>query len=171
MDINGQSLDPTSAPSIGAALNQPTNQQLGAQYNANQSAGRGLLNQTDNFNNELSYGNQAQSQAIRSRYAQNYGTQESELSIQNLRNAGEDNIRNLATATQAATDEVMQNKQKSLLAWQIDQQNRKARGAVLGTVLGITGGVAGAVAGGGIPGAMAGYAAGSGIGNAYGSSN
>ena len=166
MEVNGQSLDPTSSPAAGA-LGSQTAQDVAGQYNAGLQTGRGLLSQSDNFNNEIGYGSKAETQAIRQRYAGSYGVMENELKISNLRNASEDSIRNLSAATQAATGEVMQNRQKALLAWQIDQQNRKARGAVLGTVLGITGGVIGAATGGS-GGATAGYAAGSGVGNMIG---
>ena len=172
MDVNGQNLDPTATPAITEHVGSlGNNQSVASSYNSGLSTGRGLLGQSDSFNSQLGYGNQAETQAIRNRYAGNYGLKENELRIENVRNASDDNVHNLMAATQAASAEVQLNKQKSLLAWQIDQANRRARGQVLGTVLGITGGVIGGVVGGGAGGAMAGYAAGSGIGNAYGQAN
>ena len=181
MDINGYSLDSENPASITANVNtqaNQTNQDIANQYTGDaKSAGRGLLNSTDNFNNGLSFGDKAQTQAIQSRYTQAYNRGESALSLDALKNAQSDHIRNLQIATQAAGQEVELNRQKAIMKWNIEQQNKKARGAILGTTLGIVGGVVGGVVGaygtagvGTAAGAAAGYAAGQGVGQAVGSS-
>ncbi len=173
MDINGNDLDSTAAPSLTETIrNQAshTNQDIANSYTHDaQSAGRGLLNSSDNFNNGLSFGDKAQTAAIQSRYTNAYHRGESALSLDSIKNAQADHIRNLQTATSAAGQEVEMNKQKAILKWKIEQQNKKARGAILGTTLGIVGGVVAGIYSGGT-GAAAGFAAGEGIGNAIGSS-
>lgn len=174
MNINGQSLEQTSDPSITANIHSQvgqTNQGIANSYDSGASEARGLLTSGGNsFNSGLGYSDKATSDAIRARYMPQANLKAQELSLENLKNAQSDHLRNLQVATQAAGEEVQLNKQKALLKWQVEQQNKKARGAVLGTTLGIVGGVVGAVYGGGAPGAMAGYSAGSGVGNAIGSS-
>ncbi len=173
MDINGNSLDSVSSPSLGATIasqSGESNQDLANTYtNDAKSAGRGLLNSSDNFNNGLSFGDKAQTQAIQSRYTQSYNRGESALSLNALKNAQTDHVRNLSVATQAAGQEVEMNRQKAILKWKIEQENKKARGAILGTTLGIVGGVVAGIYSGGT-GAAAGYAAGNAAGNAIGSS-
>ncbi len=173
MDINGNSLDSTSDPSIGANIASQasqTNQGLANSYSQGaESAGRGLLNSSDNFDKGLSFGDKAQTAAIQSRYTQSYNRGESALSLESLKNAQADHIRNLGVATQAAGQEVEMNRQKAILRWKIEQENKKARGAILGTTLGIVGGVVAGIYSGGT-GAAAGYAAGNAAGNAIGSS-
>ncbi len=179
MDINGQSLDAVSDPAITANVNKSvgqTNQGIASSYGSGAGEARGLLN-SGNFNQGLSYGDSATSSAIKSRYMTSYGLGEKQLSLENIKNAQTDHLRNLNVATQAAGQEVEMNKQKALIKWQIEQQNKKARGAVLGTVLGITGAVVGGVVAGAgslgvgaVGGAAAGYAAGNAAGNAIGGS-
>src|SRR5579872_4359226 len=164
MDVNGQSIDPTATPAITQNVSNQTgisNQGLANSYDGS-SAGRGLLSgqSNNNFNSTLGFGNSAETAVIRARYMPQYQRQESQLSLDQIRGAQEDHIRNLQVATQAAGEEVQINRQKAILANQIDQQNKKARGAVLGTTLGIVGGVVGAVYGG-PAGAAAGYGLGS----------
>lgn len=171
MNINGTSLDATSTPAVGATVSHQagmSNADVANNYNGGLSAGRGLLNTSSGFNSGLSYGDKATSDAIRSRYMPQYNLKENELRLNNMRGAQEDHLRNLQTATQAASQEVEMNKQKAMLKWKIDEQNRAARGAILGNILGIAGGIGGAaVAGpnGAAGGAMAGYQLGSGVGN------
>lgn len=168
------SLDATHDPAIDNALNSQSgsNADLAKTYSAGASATRGLLNNPDSGQG-LSYGDRAVSDAIRSRSSAGYNRSMNELSLNTMRSAQEDHLRNLQVATNAATQEVEQNKQKAILKWKIDQANKSARGAILGTTLGIVGGVAGAAMTGGAAapgGAMAGYALGSGVGNMAGGS-
>lgn len=161
----------SSAPSITANVGQQvgeSNRDVSNTYNAGTSAAKGLLNSPSNFNSGLSYGDSATSAAIKSRYTQQSNVASNQLSIDTMKQASSDHLRNLQTATAAAGQEVEQNKQKALLKWSIDQANKKARGAILGTTLGIVGGVVGGIYSGGA-GAGAGYAVGSGVGNAIGS--
>ncbi len=175
MDLTNYNMNSTSDPSVAANVNQQANQTnhgIADSYTqGGVSAGRGLLNSpgTDKFNSGLSFGDQATTAAIKSRYSQQYDRGEGELKLEALKNAQSDHIRNLSVASQAAGQEVEMNKQKAILKWKIDQQNKKARGAILGTTLGIVGGVVAGVYTGGT-GTAAGYAAGSAVGNAVGSS-
>jgi len=169
MDVNGMSLDATSTKEIGDLVSDNrTNAGVAQDYMRGTGAGRGLLTQEDTYNSGLAYGN-PMSHAIKQRAMNDYNTQYKEISNRALRAASEDHIRNLASASQMANEEVQMNRQKEMLKNQIDQANKRARGQVLGTVLGITGGIAGAYAGG-PAGAMAGYSAGQGVGNMVGGS-
>ena len=166
-------LKETHDPSLAAFSNQQvgqSNQDVANSYGQGaMSAGRGLLNAPSNTNSSLSYGDQATTSAIQSRYQQKYTQNENALKLDVMKNAQNDHIRNLQSATAMAGQEVEQNRQKALLKWKIDQANKKARGAIVGETLGIVGGVVGGIYGG-PAGAGAGYAAGSGIGNAVGGS-
>lgn len=171
MDLDGHNVDSAADPSITANINEQvgqTNHGIAAQYGSGMAQARGLLNQPDNYNQGISYGDKATSDAIRSRYSQGFHRHENELSTDIMKNASRDHIANLHVASQAAGQEVEDNRQKAILRWKVEQANKKARGAVLGNVLGIVGGVVGGIYGGGAPGAMAGYAAGQGVGNAVG---
>ncbi len=176
MDLNGYNVDSASSPAIDANVNglvHQSNADLGNQYLSHTSEARGLLNQPNNFSSNLGYGDAATSEAIRSRASQPYLRQEGQLKLDVMQNAASDHIRQLQVASQAAGQEVEDNRQKAILRWKVDQANKKARGAVLGNVLGIVGGVVAGVytAGtGAAAGAAAGYAAGQGIGNAVGGS-
>ncbi len=172
MVINGQSIDSTSDPGITQSVNRQvgmSNADVAQDYGKDNNQARGLLTQPSNFNSGLSYGDQATSDAIRGRYMPTFNRQQSELKLENIKNAASDHIRNLQVATDAAGQEVQMNKQKAMLKWKIEQQERAARGAILGQTLGIVGGVVGAVYGGGVGGA-AGYQAGNAAGNAIGGS-
>jgi hypothetical protein len=118
----------------------------------------------------LDYGNNALTQAIQNRYSQGFNQNQAQLNTSIMQNADADHLQNLTVATNAASQEVELNRQKALLAWKIDQANKRARGQILGTTLGIVGGVVGGVAGG-ADGAMAGYKLGSGVGQSYGQNN
>lgn len=181
MDVNGIDLEASSSPSVGAHINELAGDSTRAQagrYTQDFPQARGLLSQPDTFGSSMAYGDKATSDAIRQRSGlQPYLRQENQLKLDMLKNAGSDRLRALSAATTAASEEVQLNKQKSLLRWQIDQANKKARGAVLGNVLGIVGGVVGGVAGayaggpaGAVAGAGAGASLGQGAGNAMGSS-
>lgn len=172
MEVNGQSLDPTATQEITDNVNRQahmSNADVANDYNQGISSGRGLLNQQAPINGSLAYGDKATSDAIRSRYMPQFNRAENELKLENMRNAQTDHLRNLQTATQAASEEVELNKQKALLKWKIEQANKKANGAIVGNVLGIIGGAVGAYFGG-VGGAAAGYQAGQGVGNAVGGS-
>src|SRR6185503_7205415 len=168
MDVNGQNLDPTATPAITDSINHQvgmSNQGLANSYSSN--AGQGLLNLNTSGGSGTAFQPSAESAAIRNRYMPQFNRSEQQLSLDNLKGAQEDHIRNLQVATAAAGQEVELNKQKAILKDKIDQANKKARGAVLGTVLGIVGGVVAGIYTGGT-GAAAGYAAGNAAGNAIG---
>lgn len=164
-----ENLDPTASAAIGGRveeLNRQSTNDIQNQYGSGMGQARGLISQPDNFGSQLSYGDRATSDAIRSRYNKGYEREERQLRLENLRNASNDKIRNLQVASSAAAQEVEMNKQKAILKERIEQANKRARGAVIGTVLGIVGGGAGLALGQGNPMAgMAGYAAGQGVGN------
>ncbi len=165
-ESHDSSLDAFSRQQVGQS-----NQDVANTYGSGaMSAGRGLLNAPNHTNSSLSYGDQATTSAIQSRYQQKYTQNENALKLDVMKSAQSDHIRNLQSATQMASQEVEQNRQKALLKWKIDQANKKARGAIVGQTLGIVGGVVGGIYGG-AAGAGAGYAAGSGIGQAYGENN
>ena len=174
MDLNPTNIQQEASPSITANINQnvgETNSQVQQSYEAPaQAASRGLLGVQNNMNQGLSYGDQATTAAIKSRYNGQNVFAQNQLNIDTMKAADADHLRNLGAATQAASQEVELNRQKAILQWNIDQQNKKARGQILGTTLGIVGGVVGGVYGG-AAGAGAGYAVGSGVGNAVGSAN
>lgn len=177
-EINGINVDSTNDPSIQSTVNFQSGQSnagVAQGYSQpGQEAAQGLLNRPDNYNKGLNYGDAATSAAIKQKYMGQYNIQNNALSLETTRNATADQIHNLSATTQAAGQEVEQNRQKALLKWNVEQQNKRARGAILGNVLGIVGavggGVAGAFAGGvGAPaGAAAGYALGQGAGNMIG---
>ncbi len=171
MEVNGVNLDSTSSQEISGIVKDQnrSNQSIANQYTQGAEQGRGLLTQDNNFNQGLAYGSNPMSHAIKSRYIQDYNLKERELKSAAIKNASADHIKNLNAVTQMASEEVMQNRQKEMLKNEIDQQNKRARGAVVGNVLGIVGGVVGGIYGG-AAGAQAGYAGGQGVGNAVGSS-
>ncbi len=167
-------LDEGNDPSLASFTKEQvgqSNQSLANSYDHDAMAsGRGLLNAPNHTNSSLSYGDQATTSAIQSRYQQKYTQGENALKLDVMKNAQSDHIRNLQSTTAMAGQEVEMNRQKALLKWKIDQANKKARGQVIGTTLGIVGGVVGAYFGG-AAGAGAGYAAGSGVGQAVGENN
>lgn len=177
MDVNGISLDSTRSPEIAGLVNDSihhSNADIAKSYSG-ASEGRGLLNTPDHMNSQLSYGNDAQSAAIKQRTDQAYGRSEKALSLKNIMNADSDHVRNLQIASQAANQEVQTNMQKDLLRDKISQANKRARGQVVGNVLGIVGAVVGGVVGGyatggaGVaPAAAAGYQGGQALGQGIG---
>jgi len=173
MEIGGMSLDATSSPEMAALAKEGkrSNADISQNYMQDTGKARGLLDAPDTSNQKMAYSN-PMSTAIKNRYSNDFNFQSKQLNNRILRAASEDNIRNLAATTQAATQEVLQNRQKEMLRNEIDQANKRARGQVLGTVLGITGGIGAMAATGGNPAAgMAGYQMGSGAGQMYGSNN
>lgn len=173
-NIEGASLIPGSDPSIAQNISNQTGTsggQIAQSYGSGNTQARGLLNSGNaGFDNTLDYGNNALTSAIQNRYSQGFNQSQQRLNTSILQNADADHLQNLMTATQSAGQEVELNRQKSLLAWKIDQANKRARGQILGTTLGIVGGVIGGVVGG-AGGASAGYMAGSGVGQMYGQNN
>ncbi len=170
MDASKFDLTTTASKEIGGLVNDNvshTNAQVAQGYNSGASEARGLLNAPDHINDQLAFGTQAQTDAIKSRYNQDYGRQEKKLSLKMMMNADGDHIKALGHASELANEEVRQNTEKELLKHKISQANKKARAAVVGNVLGIVGAVVAGVYTGGA-GAAAGYAAGEGVGNAVG---
>ncbi len=180
MDVNGISIDSTSSKDIQGLVDHDvhqSNSQIADSYSGGASEARGLLNTPDHMNSQLSYGNDAQSQAIRQRTDRSYDRSAQSVSLKNMMNADADHVRNLQVASQLANQEVQNNMQKDLLRNKIDQANKRARGAVVGNVLGIVGAVAGAVVGGyatggagAAAGGMAGYQGGQALGQGIGGS-
>lgn len=178
MEVEGYNLDPTSNKDLTAHINEMNSQSTGdlaKQYSSGMGEARGLLNQPSGTNNSLAYGDRAVSDAIRSRSNQGYYQSERKLSVDVLKNAGQDKLRSLQVASQAAGEEVQLNRQKDLLRWQTEQANKRARGAVLGNILGIAGAIGGGIAGsvlmpgaGTAAGAAMGASAGMGVGSAAG---
>lgn len=174
-NVEGASLLATNDPSIQSNISQQTgmtNQGLANNYSAGNTQAQGLLNSANpSFDKGLDYGDSALTSAIQNRYSQGFNQSQQRLNTSIMQNADADHLQNLTVATQAAGQEVELNRQKALLAWKIDQANKKARGQILGTTLGIVGAVGGAVigayAGGGV-GAVPGAAAGFQLGNAAG---
>ncbi len=109
---------------------------------------RGLLNQPDNFNQGLSYGNDAMSSAIRSKYSRPFEVQQSGLENKMKLDARNVHFKKLETAHQLANEEANMNFQKELIKYEQKKQKRAQRGALIGQVLGLVGGVVGGVYGG-----------------------
>lgn len=181
MNVDGMDISDYSSPSLNTyATGQAneTNSDMANSYMEGTGASQGLLNPIGKqgaFDSTSHYGDNATLSAIRSRANVPYNIQMGELSTNTMRAADADHIRNLQVASNMATQEVEQNRQKDLLAYSIDQANKRARGAILGSILGITGGIAGGVGGafaggptGAAYGAMGGYALGSGAGEMIG---
>jgi hypothetical protein len=178
-NIEGSSLLAANDPSIAQNISndtQSTNGSIASQYGSGNTQARGLLNSGNSgMDSSIDYGNNALTQAIQNRYSQGFNQNQATLNTSIMQNADADHLQNLQVATGAATQEVELNRQKALLAWKIDQANKKARGQILGTTLGIVGGVIGGVAGGyatgGVEvgaGAAAGYGLGAGVGQSIG---
>lgn len=163
-------LNSTHSAELGSFINEQagqTNAGIAKDYTGGNAEARGLLNKPDNFNQGLSFGDRAQSDAIKSKYTQQYAHKESELNNKMLQNADADHVRKLQNASNLATEEIELNKQKQILQYKKQQASKAARGAVLGHVLGVVGGVtAGYFTAG--TGTGAGFAAGEAAGNAIG---
>lgn len=173
LSADPNALKETHDPSLAAFSNEQvgqTNQAIANNYGgAAMAAGRGLLNTPNPTNSSLSYGDQATTSAIQSRYQQKYNQGEAQLKTDIMKSAESDHVRNLQVATDAAGKEVELNKQKALLKWKIDQANKKARGAVVGEVLGIVAGAATTYfSGGNVAAGAAAYQAGKGVGQSAG---
>lgn len=119
----------------------------------------GLLSGPETFNQGLSFGDQALSSAIRSKYSKPYN-----LKMQGLENKMRLDARNahqakLETAHQLASQEAELNFQKEMIKYKKKMARRQQRQQLVGSVLGIVGGVAGGIMGG-PAGAMGGAGAG-----------
>lgn len=178
MEINGISLDPYASPELTNYIGEQSNENRGnvaSNYLQGTQTTKGLLDQPvaqNSLDKSLSYGDQATGAAIRSRYSQPYNRSMNELKTDYLKYADADHLKNLQASASLANTEVEQNRQKEMLKYQIEQANKRARGAIVGTVLGIVGGGVGLLVTQGNPaGGMAGYSAGQGLGNLYGSAN
>lgn len=178
-DVGGgqmANLAPTASPQIADMVKtDPNPQDYASRYTHNDPA-KGLLADDSQYAKQLGgIEDTGLSKAIKQRYSQNYNIQNKQLDLNIAKQAQTDKLQHLLSVSQLANQEVLQNRQKALLKYRIEQANKRARGQVLGTVLGITGGIVGGVAGafaGGVgapAGAMAGYALGQGVGNSVGS--
>ena len=124
---------------------------------------RGLLNQGDNLNQGLNYGDEALSSAIRSKYSKPYNTQMSGMENKMRLDARNAHFARLQTAHQLANEEAKINFQKEMIKYKQKMAKRQQRQQLVGSVLGLTGAVAGGVIGGSAGaagGSMAGGAAG-----------
>lgn len=127
----------------------------------------GLLNQSDNTNQNLSFGDQALSSAIRGKYSKPFQVQQQGLQNKMKLDARNEHFEKIRVAHELANEEANLNFQKELIKYKQKQQKRAQRQAVIGSVLGLVGGIAGGVFTGGNPaGVGAGMAAGQGAGNA-----
>ncbi len=142
---------------------------------ASEAPAQGLLHDNSSFNQSLGGNEGAMTGAIQQRYMGGYNIAKNQLDINVAKEARQDKLNHLMTVSSLANQEVMQNRQKAIIAYQIDQANKRARGQILGSVLGITGGIVGGVVGayaggpaGAAAGASAGYNLGSGAGQAIG---
>lgn len=170
-------LNPTASAGIAQEATQSSNpyENVGA-YSAGKAPAQGLLNDPSSFQEGLGGGNDSMAGAIKARSMQGFNIGQNQVDLSIAKQASADKLNALSIASQQANQEVLQNRQKAMLAYQIDQANKKARGQILGTILGITGGIGGGVIGGvyGGPtgaatGAQAGFGVGSGTGQMIGS--
>lgn len=119
----------------------------------------GLLSGPETFNQGLSFGDQALSSAIRSKYSKPYN-----VKMQGLENKMRLDARNahqakLETAHQLASEEAQMNFQKEMIKYKKKMAKRQMRQQLVGSVLGI-----GATVAGGAMGGPAGAAGGSAVG-------
>lgn len=139
---------------------------LAEHYGGGIAQGQGLINRPDNFNQGLSFGDQAMSQAIKAKY-QGMNLAPQSMALESKRMAQDSHLNKLNMASQLAADEANMNLQKEILRQKKKQAQKAMRGQVIGSILGI-GGAAAGVALGGAAGGMAGFAAGQGVGQAVG---
>lgn len=125
----------------------------------------GLLNQGDNLNQNLSFGDNALSSAIRSKYSKPFQVQQQGLQNKMQLDAKNTHFEKLLTAQQMASQEVQLNFQKEMIKYKQKMAKRQQRQQLVGSVLGLTGAVAGGVMGG-PAGAVGGSAAGGAAGQA-----
>lgn len=127
----------------------------------------GLLTQPDNFNQGLSFGDQALSSAIRGKYSRPFQLEQSGLQNKMKLDARNEHFQKILTAHKMASEEAAMNFQKELLKYKQKQAKKAQRGQIVGQVLGLVGGVVGGVYGG-AGGAAGGMAAGNMVGNSAG---
>lgn len=121
---------------------------------------KGLLTKPDSFNKDAAYGNEAMSNAIRSKYSKPYQVQMQGLDNKLKLDARNAHFEKIRTAHQLANEEANLNFQKEVIKWKKKQAKQAQRQALAGSVLGLVGGVVGTAYGG-----AAGGAAGSQTGN------
>ena len=127
---------------------------------------KGLLKTNEAFESGLGKPvDQAQLEAIRTKYNSGVSLQRENLRNQMTTRASAANFSKLAAASEAVAQEQELNYAKALEKYKRKQARKKARSQLAGTVLGIVGGVVGGVVAG-PGGAMAGYAAGNAVGTA-----
>ena len=140
-----------------------------AKYNSGAPQVAGLMNQPDNYSQKLGGADNAQLNAIKSKYDQKFGQDQSRLNLTLMKQANEDHLRKVQIANQMANQEMEINRQKEMLRQQRKAAKRQARGAMIGNVLGIVGAVGGGLAGGlGTGGTPMGAIAGASVGNSLG---
>lgn len=143
---------------------QSTPEQSYGQLSQGVGDSRGLLNQQDNFNQGMAYGDQALSSAIRSKYSKPYNVQMSGLDNKMKLDARNAHFEKIRTAHQMANEEANLNFQKELIKYKQKKQKQAQRSALIGQTLGIVGAAVGGAYGG-----PAGAAAGGGAGQMMGS--
>ncbi len=119
----------------------------------------GLLSQSDNMNQGLSFGDQGLSQAIRSRYSRPFQAQQSGLQNKMKLDARNEHFEKIRVAHELANQEAQTNFQKEMIKYKQKMAKRAQRQQIVGSVLGLTGGVIGGMMGG-PAGAAGGMAAG-----------
>jgi len=124
----------------------------------------GLLNQSDNMNQNLSFGDQALSTAIRGKYSKPFQVQQQGMQNKMKLDARNEHFEKVRVAHELASQEAQTNFQKELIKYKQKQQKRAQRQQLVGSVLGIVGGVAGGIMGG-PAGAKGGMAGGQAVGN------
>lgn len=119
---------------------------------------KGLLTQDDNFNQGLSYGDQALTSAIRSKFSKPHNIQMSGMENKMKLDARNAHFAKIQTAHQLANEEANLNFQKELIKYKQKKQKQAQRSALIGQTLGLVGGVVGGIYGGpaGAAGGMAG---------------
>lgn len=128
----------------------------------------GLLNQDSGMNQNLSFGDQALSSAIKGKYSRPFQVQQQGLQNSIKLDARNAHFEKMLTAHHLANEEANLNFQKEMIKYKQKQAKKAQRGAVIGQVLGLTGAIVGTVYGGGPAGGMAGGAAGQQIGQGAG---
>lgn len=119
----------------------------------------GLLTQPDNFNQGLSFGDQALSSAIRGKYSRPFQLDQSRLQNKMKLDARNEHFQKILTAHTLANQEAQTNFQKEMIKYKQKMAKRQQRQQIVGSVLGLTGAVAGGIMGG-PAGATGGLAAG-----------
>lgn len=132
---------------IQAGLNSnPEQEQQALSAGVHDSAG--LLNQSDNMNSGLSYGDQALSSAIRNKYSTPFRMQQQGLDNRIKLDARNAHFEKMLTAHQLASQEAQLNFQKELIKYKQKMAKRQQRQQLVGQTLGLVGAIAGGAMGG-----------------------